>query len=569
MKIAIYTSFAINYLAKARVLVRTIKQRNPQIDVIGIVCDRFPSTIRVTDEEFDQIWMVEDYPAAPIRSWIFRHGIMELSTAVKGWGLTRLLDAGYDYVIYLDPDCWVLKDPAKIVDCLPSGFSVGVVPHTTRAADSDEEIRIVETSSLRHGIYNLGFLLVRNDGNGQRFARWWAARLDKYCIDDFNAGLFTDQRWFDLAVGYFDFIKIIRHNGIDVASWNVGQRALTRNGDGYLVDGDELMFYHFSGVGPTSVHRWVREKFAPADPLAAELEFSYEAMINESGQAELAKTIPYFELYSDGVSVPAIHRAVYRSHLDLVQRYKDPYDVSSVPNFREEARDLGSSASKGVVRLPSLPIRRRLRPWLISGLTQAASVPVRLRFALRVSLQGEGSLGDLDTLARRLFDQRVYQGESRSLEIDADRLWAKYSKSAWRPGVFGNRFFDPGYYRLFISAKERAEYRTPLHHYIARGVKAGLSPSWIYDDAYYLEKYSDVREAIRRGEFICGFEHFARWGAEQGRDGCEYFNERAYLTRHPDVANGVTEGRIRSGEAHYVKHGHKEKRSLRGTGIVV
>ena len=393
MKIAIYTSFAINYLAKARVLVRTVKERNSEIDVIAVICDRFSPAVDLTNEQFDQIWMVEDYPAAPIQGWIFRHNIMELSTAVKGWGLTRLLDAGYDYVIYLDPDCWVLQDPAKLVDLLPKGFSVGVVPHTTRAADSDEEIRIVETSSLRHGIYNLGFLLVRNDENGKRLARWWAARLDKYCVDDFTAGLFTDQRWFDLALGYFDFIKIIRHRGIDVASWNVGQRTLTRDRDGYLIDGDELIFYHFSGVGPAGVHRWVREKFAPADPLAAELEFRYEGMIMECGQTDVEKTIPYFDLYSDGVRVPAAHRALYRSHPDFLQRYGNPYDVSSSPNFRGEADGAGSQSRTEAVRT---------------------------------------DLGDLDALARRLFDPEFYQRQAHAPENDADRLWAQYIKIAWR-----------------------------------------------------------------------------------------------------------------------------------------
>jgi hypothetical protein len=524
MKIAIYTAFAINYLAKARVLVQTVKKHNPDIDVIAIVCDRIPPGINVADEQFDKIWMVEDYPAAAIRGWIFGHNIMELSTAVKGWGLSQLLDAGYDYVIYLDPDCWVLEDLAKIVDFLPSEFSVGVVPHTARPADSDEEIRIVETSSLRHGIYNLGFLLVRNDANGQRLARWWAARLDKYCIDDFNTGLFTDQRWFDLALGYFDFVKIIRHRGINVASWNIGQRTLTRNKDGYLVDGEELIFYHFSGVGPSGVHRWVRDKFAPADPLAAELEFRYEAMINQQGQRELEKTIPYFDLYSDGLKVPATHRARYRNRPDFLQRHKDPYDVSFSPNFREEACDVVSSSGKAVIR---------------------------------------ADLGDVDALARRLFDHEFYQRKIRALENNVDRLWAEYEKLAWNTEAFGNRFFDPGYYRLFVSEEERREYATPLHHYVARGANAGLSPNWIYDDEYYLETYPDIREALRTGEFFCGFEHFIRHGAEEGRYGCVYFNERAYLARHPDVAHDVREGRIRSGEAHYVKYGHNERRLLR------
>lgn len=95
-------------------------------------------------------------PSFLAASWIFRHNIMELSTSIKGWGLERLLATGYDYVMYLDPDCWVLEDPALLISEMSEHCSVAVVPHTTRPADSDEEIRIIETSSLRHGIYNLG-----------------------------------------------------------------------------------------------------------------------------------------------------------------------------------------------------------------------------------------------------------------------------------------------------------------------------------------------------------------------------------------------------------------------------
>lgn len=531
MKIAIYTSFAINYLAKARVMVQTVKALNPAIDVVAMVCDRFPLTIDAAKEPFDQIWMVEDYPAEPIRGWIFRHNIMELCTAVKGWGLARLLEAGYDYVMYLDPDCWVLEDPAKIIDLLPPAFSVGVVPHTSRAADSDEEIRIVETSSLRHGIYNLGFLIVRNDDNGRTLANWWAARLDKYCVDDFKAGLFTDQRWFDLALGYYDFITVIRHKGIDVASWNVGQRVLTRNGNGYRIDGDELIFYHFSGVGPNDVHRWVREKFAPADPLVSELEFRYEAMLAAQGQAKLQKVIPYFDLYADGSWVSGAARALYRNRPDLAQRFPDPYAVARAPNFRDAASAEDSAGSAPRTN-PGEP---------------AAAVP---------------NPDGVEQGARALFDADFYRLNSGSSATDPDQLWTEYCARAWEPDVSGNRMFDLSFYRMAAGPIDVEAFQTPLHHYAREGRSRGVSPSWIFEEVYYLQRYPDVVDAIRRGDLTCAFEHFSHYGRLEGRSGSVVFNEQAYLSANPDVADAVDRGMIRSGEQHYVQHGHVEGRAL-------
>lgn len=530
MKIAIYLSFAINYLAKARVTAETIKKQNPAVDVIALVADRFPAVIMAEDEPFDHIWMVDDYPSENISSWIYRHSIMELATAIKGWALVRLLEMGYDYVIYLDPDCYVLDDPAKIVDILPKQKSVAVVPHTTSPADTDEEIRIIETSSLRHGIFNLGFLLVKNDENGRRLANWWADRLDQYCVDDFKNGLFTDQRWFDLAVGYFDFIHITRHAGIDVASWNVGQRKLTRDGEKYTIDGDPLIFYHFSGVGPAGVHRWVREKFAPSDPLVAELEFDYERLIDQQGQSKLASVRPYYDHYTDGKLIEKEDRVLYRTRKDLQDKFPNPFDVSREPNFRTVARAERSVQLKSDVEPAPTQITH--------------SAPPRD--------------------ARRLFDPNVYSKSSKRDTTDLGELWHHYVSEAWTSQNRPNRYFDPVFYRRFVPDSDRIMFPTPLHHYLQRGLAAGLSPSWIYDEDYYLRRYPDVAAAIRAGHVTCGFEHFSLYGWKEGRSGCAFFNEAKYLAQNADVADALFAGNVTSGEQHFVDFGFIEGRSISG-----
>lgn len=529
MKIAIFTDFAVNYLAKARVMAATVKKQNPNIDVVALVADQFPSFIQPENEPFAHIWMVEDYPQKNIKSWIFRHNIMELATAIKGWGLQRLLRMGYDYVIYLDPDCWVLEDPALILNILPADKSVSVVPHTTSPACTDEEIRVIETSSLRQGIYNLGFLLVKNDENGNKLADWWAARLERYCIDDFEKGLFTDQRWFDLAVGYFDFIHISRHAGIDVASWNVGQRHLVRSATGYKIDGDPLIFYHFSGVGPAGVHRWVREKFAPSDPLVAELEFEYEKLIEEQGQSELVQIKPFFESYSDGTPVAKADRALYRDRADLSSRFPDPYEVGAAYNFKkvaEKARPIEELSTAPTHEEPPSPL--------------------------------QSSNGD----ARQLFDPTVYQLSAGLEGQPLKDMWFHYLAQGWSCPFRPNRFFDPFYYINQVDSLDRSAYPTPLHHYLDKGLATGLSPNWVYDDGFYLSHNKEIADVIRSGSLTCGFEHFSFWGWKEGRAGCAFFNESTYLARHPDVAAAIEAGTLLSGEQHYSEYGVAEGRLL-------
>ena len=522
MRIAIYTSFAINYLAKARVLVKSIKAVAPDIDVIGIVCDKFPRNIDATEEPFDDLWLVEEYPAKPVTAWIFRHNIMELCTAVKGWGLLRLLESGYDFVFYLDPDCWVLEDPKQIIDLLEQKKSVMVVPHTTSPAETKEGIRLVEISSLKHGIYNLGFLLVRNDTNGRKFAEWWAARLRDFCFADFESGMFTDQRWFDLAVGYFPFIQVAWHKGVDVASWNIGQRKIARSGDGgYHVDGDPLVFYHFSGVGPAGVHRWVRDIFAPSDPLAAELEFRYEELINAAGQEELSKVRPAYDRYDDGAFVEPADRLFFRKTEEYGKKFPNPYATSGAENFRRAARP---EARAGMGR----------------GLKLSSS--------------------QIELVALRLFDPENFMKSIGGFKPSRSMLWSAYKKRGWKASNSPNRYFDVGYYSSQIRPAERGSYETPLHHYVSIGRDRGLSPLWFFDERFYLELYADVRLAVETDEMLSGYEHYFLHGLREGRQSSSFFYEAKYLRLNTDVLAAVNSGEFANGGEHYVFYGRHEGR---------
>ncbi len=64
-------------------------------------------------------------------------------------------------------------------------------------------------------------------GQGRRFIDWWADRLRQFCYDEVPNGLFTDQRWVDLAPAFFDDIAIVRDPQYNVATWNLTHRRAT------------------------------------------------------------------------------------------------------------------------------------------------------------------------------------------------------------------------------------------------------------------------------------------------------------------------------------------------------
>ena len=133
--------------------------------------------------------------------------------------LRRLLRTGAKVVIYLDPDIAVFHSLDSVVDKL-SDASILLTPHQVKPNILEGSIRDNELTSLKYGVFNLGFLAVRNDETGGSFADWWARRLHFACYDEPQNGLFTDQKWCDLVPGLFDRVLIERDPGCNVASWN-------------------------------------------------------------------------------------------------------------------------------------------------------------------------------------------------------------------------------------------------------------------------------------------------------------------------------------------------------------
>ena len=104
----VFTSICANYLHKARVLARSVKKYIP--DAVFIVCmTERGLTDSMRDDAFDSVVLSKDMWEGDFDAYIFKHAIVEASTAVKGqffrW-LYRTYPAEQQFV-YLDPDCRV------------------------------------------------------------------------------------------------------------------------------------------------------------------------------------------------------------------------------------------------------------------------------------------------------------------------------------------------------------------------------------------------------------------------------------------------------------------------------
>ena len=287
MNVLCYTSFTFAYLDRTRVLFASVRRHHPDWELVALITDKPPAGVDWDEraEPWDRTVWAEDLAIEPFTPWMFKHDVVEVCTAVKGPFLHQACASGADVVIYLDPDTCVFNPLTPVLDALQTHDIVltphQLTPETDRGAIVDNEI-----TSLKTGIYNLGFVAIRTQREGARFAKWWSDRLLQFCHDDILNGLFVDQRWCDHVPSFFEHVKILKDPGHNVASWNLSHRTITIGTDGQIyVNGHPLRFWHFTKLGP--VGDMMTKKYAKDNFQVYELWNWYKRQIAEAQFAGL------------------------------------------------------------------------------------------------------------------------------------------------------------------------------------------------------------------------------------------------------------------------------------------
>lgn len=329
-KIHAFTSITSNYLPKARVLARSLKSVSPDVCVHLCLNDMPPPGFEMAAEPFDRLILLEDLEIPHKRGWIFGHSLVELCTAVKGFAFTEIFrNTEAEKVFYFDPDIVVFGRFEDLLERLDQG-SIMLTPHLTEPEDDLDAVADNEIASLKHGVFNLGFLGVRRTEEGMKFLDWWRSRLYHFCRDDIPGGLFTDQRWVDLAPCFFDGVVILRDPAFNVATWNLTHRLAEGSLEtGIFINGSPLGFYHFSGFD-SGAQEVMLKKYGRSAPVLFALRQWYVDACEREGQSVLGNRPSVYAAYSNGEIITAHQRAVYRSRPDVQKAFPDPFMADDV-----------------------------------------------------------------------------------------------------------------------------------------------------------------------------------------------------------------------------------------------
>ncbi len=324
-----FTSAALNYLPKARLCLGSLRRFHPEFRLVYALADRLPPDTAIEESCVDEVIAVEDLPELAAPSWIFQHTIVELSTGIKGAVLQNLLARDdCEAVLYFDPDIVLFSRLDDLVDRLRSANLV-LTPHQIRPESTIQRIVDNEIGSLKWGIFNLGFLGVRNTQVGREFAAWWAERLRHFCFDRLEAGLFTDQKWLNHAPSFFDGVDILKEPRFNVATWNITTREMAGEApDAVTIDGKPLGFYHFTGFD-SGAHGIMATRNGAGNATLQALIQWYEHAIAVAENDRLAHLPWAFGTYTNGTPIERSHRRIYGMRANLQQAYPDPFDTQS------------------------------------------------------------------------------------------------------------------------------------------------------------------------------------------------------------------------------------------------
>lgn len=335
-KTAVFTIVSKNYLSFARTLLHSVEQHHPEWDRYLLLVDEVEDKFDIGKEPFEVLTM-SDINLPDMKKFIFRYTILELNTAVKPSMFLWLFNQNkYDNVVYIDPDIYLYDRMTEVEEALNDGNLMVLTPHLTGFLDDNKKPS--EQNILQAGTYNLGFLAVSNHADTSKFLNWWKDKLEFDCTVDLANGLFVDQKWMDLVPGFFKDVSILHHPGYNVAYWNLNHRTVEKQSAKYVVNGERLVFFHYSGVNPSkpdvfSKHqnRFTINNIGEAKGLVKD----YADKVLSHNFKESTTWNFYYNSFENGIKINDFVRISYRNSVELQNRCGDePFKCSKI--FLEE-----------------------------------------------------------------------------------------------------------------------------------------------------------------------------------------------------------------------------------------
>ncbi|MDB4926296.1 hypothetical protein [Mucilaginibacter sp.] len=333
---AAFTIVAKNYFSVALTLADSIKKNHPGIDFYILLADETNDKIDFEGENHLLVF-TRDINIPLYNNLAFKYNITEFCTAVKPFFFDYLFKLkNYEKIIYFDPDIYVYSSLNSIYNALNNSTAL-ITPHFI-TPQINYTGNAPETAILFAGIYNLGFIALKNCDEGLLIIEWWKERLYDLCYADKFEALHVDQKWVDFLPALYKGVAVSRYLGYNIAYWNIHERQFVKTGnESYKVinritmdEGDPLVFVHFSGLNPLDIYN---NKQCPTIIMSNYPD--WEVLIKEYAQRvienDFSRYLSYSYAYAEfenGDKITQFHRRLFRRITDEnIKSFDDPFAV--------------------------------------------------------------------------------------------------------------------------------------------------------------------------------------------------------------------------------------------------
>ncbi len=405
---AIFTISSASYISYAATLMQSVQQFEPDADRFIILAD---SNAEISGVDISaKLIQCEHMQIQNLSAMSKIYNELEFCSSLKPFSFKYLMEVlGYSEICYLDADVLVLAPLAPALEPLIE-YSVVLTPHLT-GPGVGRGAELSESAILRSGVYNLGFAAMRDDHDARRLLSWWAKRCTLHCRIDLAQHMFADQRWMNLAPSFVERLHVLRHPGCNVAYWNLSHRHVEADEDGcYRVNGEPLIFFHFSGIAPDDDGLLSRHEIRPCKAdlgPVTELAAHYRARLHANGWQQTMALAYGFGSFADGRSIEPpmrrwLLRAVDQGRLDLSGGLDIPSDFFDKPDEMLTAYKIVLSRFMYQLWLDRLDLRAAFNiyednglksyfDWFIGGGAAAEGVDER-NISIARALRGDAGL---------------------------------------------------------------------------------------------------------------------------------------------------------------------------------
>jgi len=367
------TIASFNYLAQVRTFAHSFRKHNPGKPVFVLIVDDSSGLMEFSGEPFEAI-LAKDLNIPDFLVVAFKFNIIELNTALKPSFIKFLSrERNVSKLLYFDPDICIYAPLTPLFEELDR-HPVLLTPHILSPVTA--EAILPESAFLKFGVFNVGFIGFRPTEETLGVLNWWETQCLSFGHFEPWEGIFVDQKWMNLLPCFSEELKIIRLPGCNMAYWNLHERTLSKNAEGWIVNSSSpLFFFHFSNLDMDDTESIRKSLKTPTlkDREDLRIIFSeYRDQLRSNGYDE-SRTIRYhYGYYSNGIPIGDLARRMIGSAEEMF-RGKNPFDAS---------RDLYRWIMSNHLNEKT----ERNRPDLESGITKAklSILDACLRIAFRI-----------------------------------------------------------------------------------------------------------------------------------------------------------------------------------------